>query len=74
MNKEEFCEELKKILNNELDEDFPQENTKTIDFIEGMKAWLEDTDGGKNFFEDFHERKISYRDLVKLIRAAGMYE
>jgi len=74
MNYKEFCEELGKILKDQYDEGFPQENIRTVDFIEAMQAWLTDTHGGQKFFSDFHEKRVSYRDLLELIRAAGMYE
>lgn len=73
MNYKEFCEELEKILSNHYNEGFPQENIRTVDFIEAMQAWLS-IDGGKDCFLDFEKTKISYRDLLELIRASGMYE
>lgn len=67
----QFCDEIDALLN---DSSFPSENTDTRRFLEAMAAWLRDTNGRSGFFEQPDENGISWRDLLKLIQAAGVYE
>lgn len=67
----EFCSALNELLS---DESFLSENAQTRDFLDAMQAWLTDTKGGKPFFDDFSETAITWGDLLKLVRAAAIYE
>ena len=66
-----FCNELERLLN---DDRFPLENNDTIRFLEAMHAWLKDTDGGSGYFEKSNCDGIMWADLIKLVKAACMYE
>jgi hypothetical protein len=70
-NYQDFCISLREITDRR---DVPLENERTLDFLEAMTAWLDDTKGGAGFFENRQSDCISWSDLVKLIRASTMYE
>ena len=70
-NYQDFCISLREIVDSRA---VPFENGQTLDFLEAMIAWLNDTKGGVGFFESPRSDSINWGDLTKLIRAASMYE
>jgi hypothetical protein len=78
-NYSEFCENLNRLLLDEefLDESkssYELENVNTRAFLEAMRAWLEDTEGGDSFFDAPGKEHITWSDLHKLIQASAIYE
>jgi len=49
-------------------------NQNTEVFLEAMSAWLRDTNGGDSFFLDKRGDCISWKDLLRLIYAATVYD
>ena len=70
-NFDEFCIEMRKLI---AEESIVIDNEKTVDFINGMMAWLEDTKGGQRFFEQSGSQAITWTDLITLIRASALYQ
>ena len=71
MNYIEFCQEIKILAREKMD---CHQNKSTDEFLEAMEAWLKDTKGGKNFFHDCFDDKISWVDLLTLLKASYIYE
>ncbi|KZL12452.1 hypothetical protein PsAD26_02525 [Pseudovibrio sp. Ad26] len=68
---QDFCKALSFLLE---DPTFPEENIRTVAFIEAMQAWLEAFEGRNSLFDEPSDRYVTWADLYKLLQAAAIYE